>query len=111
MTKQIMVGNVPVGGGAPVSIQSMCNTFTHDVEATVKQINLLAAAGCDISRPVLVGDRHHDVEGGAAQGVPVIFVRWGFSWPHEADGAAASVETIDELRALLLIDDDAADRV
>ena len=50
MTKQIMVGNVPVGGGAPVSIQSMCNTFTDDVEATVKQINLLAAAGCDIVR-------------------------------------------------------------
>ena len=50
MTKQIMVGNVPVGGGAPVSIQSMCNTFTNDVEATVKQINLLAAAGCDIVR-------------------------------------------------------------
>ena len=50
MTKQIMVGNVPVGGGAPVSIQSMCNTFTHDMDATVKQINLLAAAGCDIVR-------------------------------------------------------------
>lgn len=50
MTKQIMVGKVPVGGGAPVSIQSMCNTFTNDVEATVKQINLLAAAGCDIVR-------------------------------------------------------------
>ena len=50
MTKQIMVGNVPVGGGAPVSIQSMCNTFTDDVEATVKQINLLAAAGCEIVR-------------------------------------------------------------
>ena len=45
-----MVGAVPVGGGAPVSIQSMCNTYTHDVEATVRQINLLAAAGCDIVR-------------------------------------------------------------
>lgn len=50
MTKRIMVGAVPVGGGAPVSIQSMCNTYTHDVEATVRQINLLAAAGCDIVR-------------------------------------------------------------
>ena len=50
MTKQIMVGAVPVGGGAPGSIQSMCNTYTHDVEATVRQINLLAAAGCDIVR-------------------------------------------------------------
>lgn len=50
MTKRIMVGNVPVGGGAPVSIQSMCNTFTTDVDATVQQINRLAAAGCDIVR-------------------------------------------------------------
>ncbi len=52
MTKQIMVmsGGVPVGGGAPVSIQSMCNTFTHDVDATVQQIDRLAAAGCDIVR-------------------------------------------------------------
>ncbi len=50
MTKQIRVGNVPVGGGAPVSIQSMCNTFTDDVEATVQQIHLLEAAGCDIVR-------------------------------------------------------------
>ena len=38
MTKQILVGGVPVGGGAPVSIQSMCNTKTHDVPATVDQI-------------------------------------------------------------------------
>ena len=59
------------------------------------------------TRPVLIGDRHHDVEGGAAQGVPVIFVRWGFSWPHESEGAAAVVENADELRALLLIDDSA----
>ena len=50
MTKQIMVGGVPLGGGAPVSIQSMCNTNTADVEATVHQINVLAAAGCDIVR-------------------------------------------------------------
>ena len=50
MTRQIMVGNIPVGGGAPVSIQSMCNTFTTDVDATVQQINRLAAAGCDIVR-------------------------------------------------------------
>ena len=50
MTKQILVGNVPVGGGAPVSIQSMCNTFTDDVEATVQQILRLEAAGCDIVR-------------------------------------------------------------
>ena len=50
MTRQIHVGKVPVGGGAPVAIQSMCNTFTHDVDATVRQIDRLAAAGCDIVR-------------------------------------------------------------
>ncbi len=50
MTKQIKVGNVPVGGGATVSIQSMCNTRTDDVQATVEQIRRLAAAGCQIIR-------------------------------------------------------------
>lgn len=50
MTKQLMVGNVPVGGGAPVSIQSMCNTKTDDVEATVAQILKLEKAGCEIVR-------------------------------------------------------------
>ena len=50
MTKQIHVGSVAVGGGAPVSIQSMTNTRTDDVEATLKQIRELAAAGCDIVR-------------------------------------------------------------
>ncbi len=50
MSKQILVGGVPVGGGAPVSIQSMCNTRTDDVRATVEQILRLEAAGCDIVR-------------------------------------------------------------
>ena len=50
MTKRLMVGNVPVGGGAPVSIQSMCNTKTDDVEATVDQILALEDAGCEIIR-------------------------------------------------------------
>lgn len=50
MTRQIDVGGVPIGGGAPVTIQSMCNTRTDDVSATVAQIRRLAAAGCDIIR-------------------------------------------------------------
>ena len=50
MTKQLFVGKVPVGGGAPVSIQSMCNTKTDDVAATVAQIKELEAAGCEIIR-------------------------------------------------------------
>ena len=50
MTKQINVGGVAIGGGAPVSIQSMTNTRTDDVEATLAQIRALAAAGCQIIR-------------------------------------------------------------
>ena len=50
MTKQINVGGDPVGGGAPAPIQSMTNTPTHDVDATVRQIEQLTAAGCEIVR-------------------------------------------------------------
>ena len=50
MTRQIMVGSVPVGGGAPVSIQSMCNTKTTDVEGSVSQLKALYTAGCEIAR-------------------------------------------------------------
>jgi (E)-4-hydroxy-3-methylbut-2-enyl-diphosphate synthase len=49
-TRQIHVGDVPVGGGAPVTIQSMTTTKTADVEGTLQQIYALAAAGCDIVR-------------------------------------------------------------
>ncbi len=50
MTKQINVGGVLIGGGAPVTIQSMTNTPTQDVEATLEQIRELTAAGCEIVR-------------------------------------------------------------
>ena len=50
MSRQIRVGNVSVGGGAPVTIQSMTNTRTDDVAATVEQILRLEAAGCEIIR-------------------------------------------------------------
>jgi (E)-4-hydroxy-3-methylbut-2-enyl-diphosphate synthase len=49
-TRRIMVGAVPIGGGSPVTVQSMTNTDTRDVAATVAQINRLAGAGCDIVR-------------------------------------------------------------
>ncbi|MEZ5295858.1 MAG: flavodoxin-dependent (E)-4-hydroxy-3-methylbut-2-enyl-diphosphate synthase [Ilumatobacteraceae bacterium] len=49
-TRQITVGDVPVGGGAPVTVQSMTTTKTADVEGTLQQIYALAAAGCDIVR-------------------------------------------------------------
>lgn len=50
ITRQVMVGNVPVGGGAPISVQSMTTTQTSNVDATLQQIAELTAAGCDIVR-------------------------------------------------------------
>lgn len=55
-TRQIRVGNVPIGGGAPIAVQSMTNTYTQDVAATVAQIRQLEAAGCEIIR-VAVPDK------------------------------------------------------
>ena len=49
-TKQIMVRDVPIGGGAPIAVQSMTNTDTRDAKATLGQIRALAEAGCDIVR-------------------------------------------------------------
>jgi len=67
-----------------------------------RALERLAAAGADVDRPVLIGDRHHDVDGAAEHGVPVIFVDWGFGVPEEARGAAHRVASVDELRALIL---------
>jgi (E)-4-hydroxy-3-methylbut-2-enyl-diphosphate synthase len=48
--RQIKVGNVPIGGGAPIVVQSMTLTKTHDVDATMAQIGALVSAGCEIVR-------------------------------------------------------------
>ena len=49
-SKQISIGNVKIGGDAPISVQSMCNTDTRDVKTTLDQIGELASAGCEIAR-------------------------------------------------------------
>ncbi len=49
-TKEVKAGNVTIGGQSPISIQSMTNTDTHDLEATLRQVSALAEAGCDIVR-------------------------------------------------------------
>lgn len=49
-TREVTIGNVKIGGNNPIAIQSMCNTKTHDVEATVKQILALEKVGCEIIR-------------------------------------------------------------
>ena len=55
-TRQVKVGNVLIGGGAPVSVQSMTNTDTADVEATLSQIRALTIAGADIVRVSVYND-------------------------------------------------------
>jgi (E)-4-hydroxy-3-methylbut-2-enyl-diphosphate synthase len=50
LSRQVMVGSVAVGGGAPVSVQSMTTTATSDINATLQQIAELTAAGCQIVR-------------------------------------------------------------
>jgi len=60
-TRQIKVGNVPVGGDAPIAVQSMTNTDTRDVAATVAQIGRLTEAGCEIIRVAVL-----DLEAAAA---------------------------------------------
>jgi (E)-4-hydroxy-3-methylbut-2-enyl-diphosphate synthase len=54
-SRQISVGGVPIGGGAPVVVQSMTTTKTHDVDATLAQIGRLVAAGCEIVRVAVPG--------------------------------------------------------
>ena len=49
-TRQVHIGNIPLGASAPVVIQSMTSTYTHDIDATVAQIRELAAKGCDTVR-------------------------------------------------------------
>lgn len=50
MTRQVHLGGIPIGGGAPIAVQSMTNTPTRDVAATVSQIQRLEAAGCEVVR-------------------------------------------------------------
>lgn len=76
MTKQIMVGGVPIGGGAPITIQSMTNTNTAQVEATVMQIRRLQSAGCEIVR-VAVPDK--------ASAFAIEAIREGIDIPLVAD--------------------------
>ncbi|MDN6487294.1 MAG: flavodoxin-dependent (E)-4-hydroxy-3-methylbut-2-enyl-diphosphate synthase, partial [Ancrocorticia sp.] len=64
-TRQIQVGDVAVGGNAPVSVQSMTTTKTHDIGATLQQIAELTAAGCDIVRVACPTDKD-------AEALPII---------------------------------------
>lgn len=55
-TKQIQIGNVKIGSDAPISVQSMCNTDTCDIEATLRQLNEFADRGCEIARLAVLNE-------------------------------------------------------
>ncbi len=67
-TRRIKVGNVEVGGGAPISVQSMTTTKTHDINATLQQIAELTASGCDIVRVACPTDKD-------AEALPIIAMK------------------------------------
>lgn len=70
-------------------------------DVVAEALRRLAADGFDVSTPVMVGDRHHDIDGAAAHDVPTVFVAWGYGSPDEAAGAVATVARPEELRPLL----------
>lgn len=75
---------------------------SRKADVVAEALHRLAALGADVSNPVMVGDREHDVAGAAEHGVPTIFVNWGYGTPDEAAGTIAAVDTAPELGQLLL---------
>ena len=70
-------------------------------DVIAEALRRLAANGADLERPIMIGDRIHDVEGAAANGIPTIFVTWGYGAPEEAAGSVAMVDSPEQLFPLL----------
>jgi len=70
-------------------------------DVVAEALRRLAANDADLSRPVMIGDRIHDIEGAAANGIPTIYVTWGYGSPAEVAGAVAVVDTPEQLFPLL----------
>lgn len=77
-------------------------TRSAKADVVAEALRRLAASGADISRPIMVGDREHDVAGAAAHGIPTIIVEWGYGAPAEQAGAIAVAEDAPQLQRLLL---------
>lgn len=94
-TRAINVGGVQVGGFAPVAVQSMCNTDTRDVGATLAQIERLTAAGCKIVRVAVVDKAAAFAIGEIAPraGVPIV-ADIHFDWKLAIEAAAAGASKI-----------------
>ena len=95
MTKQILVGGIPIGGGAPVSIQSMTNTRTDNVEATLHQIRTLAAAGCEIIRVAVPDMAAARAVGKIKEGSPIpVVVDIHFDYKLALEAIAAGADKV-----------------
>jgi (E)-4-hydroxy-3-methylbut-2-enyl-diphosphate synthase len=99
-TRAVMVGNVGVGGENPVRIQSMTNSSTRDVEATIAQIIRLADSGCEIARVTVQGMKEAD----ACEGIKNGLLKKGYTIPLVADihfyppAAMRVVDFVDKVR-------------
>lgn len=99
-TREVLVGNVGVGGSNPVRIQSMTTSNTRDVEATIDQIIRLADAGCEIARVTVQGMKEAD----ACEGIKNGLLQKGYTIPVVADihffppAAMRVVEFVDKVR-------------
>ena len=95
MSKQILVGGVPVGGGAPVTIQSMCNTRTDDVGATVAQILRLEEAGCQIIRVAVPDLAAAKAVGAIKEGIHIpLVVDIHFDYKLALESVAAGADAV-----------------
>ena len=70
-TKKIGIGNIEIGGDAPISVQSMCNTDTRDAKSTIKQINKLTAAGCELVRIAVPDKKAAETIGEIKKGIRI----------------------------------------
>ncbi|MBA2727750.1 MAG: (E)-4-hydroxy-3-methylbut-2-enyl-diphosphate synthase, partial [Parachlamydiaceae bacterium] len=99
-TREVMVGNVGVGGDNPIRIQSMTTSNTRDVEATIDQIMRLADAGCEIARVTVQGMKEAD----ACEGIKNGLLQRGYTIPVVADihfyppAATRVVDFVDKVR-------------
>lgn len=110
-TSKVTSAAVPVieAYGLADCFAAVCGSSPDEVTGTKAAVvgaalTRLREGGYDVSRPVMVGDRHHDVEGAAAHGVPTIAVTWGYGEPAEWAQAAAVARSPAALRDLLLTD-------
>jgi phosphoglycolate phosphatase len=70
-------------------------------DVITRALELLVEAGIDVTRPVMIGDRIHDVEGAAEHGIPAIVAGWGYGAPEEAAGAIAIADAVSDLPGLV----------